>query len=148
MAIATFERSADTSLVVADGDTVVIGGLVQDKSQETISKVPILGDIPILGWLFRSKSSETSKTNLMIFITPQIVRKYEKMRAILDQKLKQRDDFLRKNNGGEDPFREARDDMIRSLPEMQAIQSYHYENNLPALESESNEADKSKENKK
>ena len=59
LAFATTERNAQTSVVVADGDTVVLGGLIRDKMNEQVSKVPLLGDIPLLGWLFRSKSSST-----------------------------------------------------------------------------------------
>ncbi len=115
------ERSAQTSVVVGDSDTIVMGGLVRDKVSETVSKIPILGDIPLLGWLFRSKESESGKSNLVIFITPHIVRQYEKVRAILDKKLKERDEFLETNAGGEDPFRKTRDDMIRSLPDLKQL---------------------------
>src|SRR5262249_49762554 len=51
---ATFERKTDTTVVVGDGDTVVLGGLIRDVVQDTTDKVPLLGDIPILGWLFKS----------------------------------------------------------------------------------------------
>jgi general secretion pathway protein D len=72
--ITTTKRSAKTSVTVKDSDTVVIGGLIQDQDQETISKIPFLGDIPVLGWLFKSKSLKRTKTNLMIVLTPFIVR--------------------------------------------------------------------------
>jgi general secretion pathway protein D len=106
---------------VGDSDTVVIGGLIRDKLSETTSKIPLLGDIPLLGWLFRSKTSSTDKTNLLIFLTPHIVRQYEKVRAILDQKLKERDEYLETNTGGEDPLRDKRDDIIRSLPDLKDV---------------------------
>ncbi|MEK6577764.1 MAG: secretin N-terminal domain-containing protein, partial [Bdellovibrionota bacterium] len=118
---ATIDRNAKTVVVVGDGDTVVIGGLTRDKVSDIINKVPILGDIPILGWLFKSKRSDVSKSNLMIFMTPHIVRQYEKVRAILDQKLKERDDFIEAYAGGNDPNRAKRDDMIRSLPDIKAL---------------------------
>jgi len=70
----TTKRSAKTSVVVKDTDTVAIGGLIQDKDQETISKVPLLGDIPLLGWLFKSKSITHQKTNLLILLTPKIIK--------------------------------------------------------------------------
>lgn len=123
-AFVTFERNAQTSVVVADSDTVVLGGLVRDKQSETISKIPLLGDIPLLGWFFRSKTSSVDKTNLLMFITPQIIRQYDKVRAILDKKLKERDHFLESNAGGDDPMRPYRDDMIRALPDMKGITSY------------------------
>src|SRR5690606_7514775 len=102
------ERKAKTSIVVADSDTVGRRGLIRDRQSRSVSKIPVLGDIPILGWLFRSASSVSEKTNLFMFITPQIIRKYEKVRALLDQKLKERDDFLEKNAGGQDPHRDYR----------------------------------------
>jgi general secretion pathway protein D len=120
-AFGSFSRKTETSIIIADGDTVVLGGLIRDKRDETVAKVPILGDIPLLGWLFRSRTESMKKTNLVIMLTPHIVRHYEKVRAILDKKLQQRDEFLQKNAGGEDPHRDARDDMIRSLPEMKDI---------------------------
>lgn len=123
-AFATIERTAKTHVTVADGDTVVLGGLIRDKVSEITSKVPVLGDIPLLGWLFKSRSSAKEKANLLIFITPAIIRQYEKVRAILDKKLKERDDFLEKNAGGTDNSREYRDDMIRSLPDIKDILSY------------------------
>src|SRR6185369_9842680 len=72
--LVTTKRSAKTSVVVKDKETVVIGGLIQDTEDETVSKVPLLGDIPLLGWLFKSKSKTRKKTNLMIMLTPHIVK--------------------------------------------------------------------------
>lgn len=120
-AIATLDRNAKTTVVVGDSDTVVIGGLMRDKSTETVRKVPLLGDLPLLGWLFKSKDTTAEKTNLMIFVTPHIVRQYEKVRAILDKKLKERDEYLETNAGGEDPLRWKRDDIIRNLPDLSTI---------------------------
>ena len=57
-----------------NGDTAVLGGLMSDKETETITKVPLLGDIPILGWLFKSRSTTNDKTNLVVFLTPKIIR--------------------------------------------------------------------------
>ena len=70
----TTKRSAKTSVVVKDKETVVIGGLIQDNEQEVVSKIPLLGDIPLLGWLFKTKSKTRNKTNLMILLTPHIVK--------------------------------------------------------------------------
>ncbi len=123
-AFATTERSVETSVMVADGDTVVLGGLVRDKSSEVINKVPLLGDIPILGWLFKSRSTSMEKTNLMLFITPRIMRQPEAVRAVLDQKLKERDEFVEKAFGGEDEHREVRNKIIRSLPDVKSITNY------------------------
>lgn len=69
----TTKRSADTTVIVQDGHTIVIGGLIGNDVTETVSKVPCLGDLPWIKYLFRSTRSENTKTNLMIFLTPHIV---------------------------------------------------------------------------
>ena len=83
--ITTTKRSAKTSVVVKDSDTVIIGGLIQDQDQETINKIPLLGDIPFLGWLFKSKSVKRTKTNLLIMLTPRIIKDARDMGEVSDQ---------------------------------------------------------------
>ena len=80
------KRDMKTKVSVIDGTTIVVGGLMRSQKIETETKVPILGDIPLLGWLFKSKSSENSKTNLLIFITPRVVTEADKIRAITEEK--------------------------------------------------------------
>ncbi|WP_439836077.1 GspD family T2SS secretin variant ExeD [Aeromonas enteropelogenes] len=71
----TFDtRTVKNAVLVKSGETVVLGGLMDEKTSESVSKVPLLGDIPVLGYLFRSTSSSTSKRNLMVFIRPTILR--------------------------------------------------------------------------
>ena len=70
----TLKRTAKTTVVVKDNETVVIGGLVGDSTENDTYKVPLLGDIPILGWLFKTHSTSREKTNLYVFLTPHIVR--------------------------------------------------------------------------
>jgi general secretion pathway protein D len=72
--LVTTKRSAKTSVVVKDKETVVIGGLIQDSEEVNVSKVPLLGDIPGLGWLFKTTSKTRKKTNLMILLTPHIIK--------------------------------------------------------------------------
>jgi len=67
-------RSADTVVITPDGQTVVIGGLMRNDSGEVVTKIPVLGDIPLLGNLFKHKTSQTQKTELMIFLTPHVVQ--------------------------------------------------------------------------
>jgi general secretion pathway protein D len=122
---ATLERNAETSVMVSDTDTIVLGGLTRDKSTEVMNKVPLLGDIPILGWLFKSKNSTIEKTNLMIFITPKIMRQPENVRMVLDKKLKERDEFVERAFGGEDYHRDARNKIIRGLPDVKKITNYN-----------------------
>ncbi|HEX5773560.1 MAG TPA: type II secretion system secretin GspD [Geomobilimonas sp.] len=86
--LVTTKRSAKTSVVVKDQDTVVIGGLIQDRDQETVSKIPLLGDIPLLGWLFKTKRVTRQKTNLMIILTPRIIRGAQEMADISAQQKK------------------------------------------------------------
>jgi len=69
----TLKREAKTTVVIRDGQTVVIGGLIDETENTTDYKVPLLGDIPILGHLFRSTSSSLDKKNLYIFLTPHII---------------------------------------------------------------------------
>jgi len=69
----TLKREAKTTVVVKDGQTVVIGGLIDETENKTIYKVPILGDIPILGHLFKSTTDSLNKKNLYIFLTPHII---------------------------------------------------------------------------
>jgi general secretion pathway protein D len=72
--VSLLNRQVENTVVVADDETVVIGGLISDVYTDSESKVPWLGDIPGLGWLFKSTSKTLSKQNLLIFLTPHIVR--------------------------------------------------------------------------
>nr|WP_216603194.1 type II secretion system secretin GspD [Vibrio coralliilyticus] len=68
------KRQLNTSVMVEDGQMIVLGGLIDERAQESESKVPLLGDIPYLGRLFKSTSSQLQKSNLMVFIKPTIIR--------------------------------------------------------------------------
>lgn len=72
-ALAVDTTQADTTMMVKDGETVVLGGLMKDNRSETVRKIPILGDIPILGYLFRSTEKSDQKTEILVFITPHIL---------------------------------------------------------------------------
>jgi general secretion pathway protein D len=67
-------RAADTVVVTPDGNTVVIGGLMQNIRTKSVDKIPLLGDIPGLGFLFRHNVESNTKTELLIFLTPYVVR--------------------------------------------------------------------------
>jgi len=67
-------RSADTVVITPDGQTVVIGGLMRNDSGEVVTKIPLLGDIPLLGNLFKHKTTSSEKTELLIFLTPHVIR--------------------------------------------------------------------------
>jgi general secretion pathway protein D len=68
------KREINTSVAVADGEIVALGGLIDENERRTLEKTPLLGDIPLLGNLFRSRSNNLTKTNLMVFIRPTIVK--------------------------------------------------------------------------
>ena len=70
----TNKRTVDTTVIVDDGEIIVLGGLLEDQLRESDQRVPVLGRIPLLGNLFRSRKTEKLKTNLMIFIRPTILR--------------------------------------------------------------------------
>lgn len=80
------KRSTKTVVAVEDGKTVVIGGLIKNNETERTSKVPILGEIPILGWLFKYQKKSNEKTNLLVFLTPKIVRNHETLSKITKEK--------------------------------------------------------------
>ena len=69
-----------------DGETIVLGGLIDDDVQESVKKVPLLGDIPLLGRIFQSSSTSRTKRNLMVFLRPTIVRDVEAIRTITNRK--------------------------------------------------------------
>jgi general secretion pathway protein D len=107
--VSTNSRNIKTSVVVRDKDTVVLGGLYRDDVSVTYNKVPILGDIPIVGWLFKGKTTSATKTNLLVFITPNIVRDYETHSALTRHALESRKGFMKTNMGGDDRFKEFTD---------------------------------------
>jgi len=78
-------RSAQTVVVTPNGKTVIIGGLMQDNKVETVRKVPLLGDIPILGLLFKHTELKDTKTELLIFLTPFIVQNPNDLVALTEQ---------------------------------------------------------------
>ena len=72
--LTTNKRSVKTNILIDDGQIIVIGGLIEDDIQESITKVPLLGDLPLMGSLFRNRRTDHIKTNLMVFLRPEIVR--------------------------------------------------------------------------
>lgn len=109
-------KNIDTNIVVKSGDTAVLGGLINDRESVTTKKVPLLGDIPILGWLFRSRSVEKDKRNLVIFLTPQIVRTNETMSKITQDQIDKRLQFIKKEAQGIDPYGSKMDE-ISKIPD-------------------------------
>ena len=77
--VALFNRKIENTVVVKDGETVVVGGLISDRWRDDEFKVPFLGDIPGLGWAFKTNTKELQKINLLVFLTPHIIRDAEEM---------------------------------------------------------------------
>jgi general secretion pathway protein D len=95
----TSNREVETTALVADNQTMVLGGLVGSTDSETESKIPILGDIPLLGALFRSRTKTVRRTNLMVFLTPHIIDDEEDMMEVMRVKEAQRQEFMRRFYG-------------------------------------------------
>lgn len=106
------KRSIKTVINVKNGDTAILGGLMREQDIESVTKVPLLGDIPILGWLFKSRTIVKDKTNMVVFLTPKIIRNTFDSNAIVSQKLDERIDFI-KAQGGVDPYGKKMDEIHR-----------------------------------
>jgi general secretion pathway protein D len=89
----TLKRTAKTTIMIKDNQTIVIGGLMGDSSTSTNYQVPLLGDIPLLGWLFKSKGQKREKTNLYIFITPHIIETVAEAEAVKEIKRQEIESF-------------------------------------------------------
>jgi general secretion pathway protein D len=82
----TTKRSTKTTVVVQDNQTVVIGGLMEERLEEKVNKVPLLGDIPLLGWLFKNKTYEKKKVNLFVFLSPHVIENAERLAELTEEK--------------------------------------------------------------
>ena len=102
------KREVETVLTVDDGAIGVIGGLLSDEERRTIEKIPFLGDIPVLGNLFKSKAKSRAKTNLMIFIRPTVIRSAADNRRVTEQRY----GYLRLQQGVQDPATEPSIDAL------------------------------------
>ncbi len=91
------KREIENVVTIRDGETVVIGGLLSDEYQDTVSKVPWLGDIPILGWAFKSSRRELRKINLLVFLTPHIIRSPEDLER---ETIRKREQFAESSQEG------------------------------------------------
>ncbi len=116
----TNTRTITTSVFVEDGNILVLGGLIDDQLREGEQRVPVLGRIPGIGALFRSRTTEIVKTNLMVFIRPTILR--DSVQAAFETNAKYR--FIRdlQLEQGEDPVQLMRDEQRPTLPELPVVQ--------------------------
>lgn len=107
IAQAKTSRVTNTSVVVRDQDYIMLGGLMSDKVDEAENKMPLLGDIPILGWLFKNKTFTTKKTNLVILLRPKIIGTTLASSNLISERLDKRDEFMKNYVTAEDAHKEA-----------------------------------------
>ena len=103
----TTKRQAKTKINAENEQTIVIGGLMKDTVTEGENKIPILGDIPVIGNLFKYKKVNKAKVNLLLILTPHVVDSKEDFERILRKKMEERDEFARKYYGGDTTFEET-----------------------------------------
>ncbi len=95
----TSKRKTENVVVVRDNQTIVIGGLIGNTESKGTTKIPILGDIPLIGFLFRGKSDSDRKTNLLIFLTPHVINEPADLEEVYRVKMAQREEFLKRFYG-------------------------------------------------
>lgn len=95
----TSKRQAETTVLVRDNQTVVIGGLISETDTEVETKIPILGDIPLIGALFRGQRKSSRKSNLLIFLTPHVIDEPADLEEVYRIKWAQREEFIRRFYG-------------------------------------------------
>ncbi len=91
---ATSKRTLKTTAVVRDQQPVVLGGIMKDSISETVTKIPILGDIPILGYLFKQREKATTKQMLLIVLTPYVINDPSDLQRIFERKTRERREFI------------------------------------------------------
>ncbi|NOS77421.1 MAG: hypothetical protein HOP35_05700 [Nitrospira sp.] len=109
----TTKRSMETTTIARDNQTIVVGGLVRDNITLSERKVPFLGDIPWLGWLFRFQSKQTEKLNLLVFLTPHLIRDESDIAELSQRKAKELS-IIQRDNRIEEPTR-LKQDVIERL---------------------------------
>jgi len=87
-------RTAKTKVVVQDQQTVVIGGLIRNSVRRSTTRIPILGDLPLIGALFRTENRRVERRNLLLFMTPYVIRDQSDLRRIFERKMRERQEFL------------------------------------------------------
>jgi general secretion pathway protein D len=112
----TAKRSAKTLIVAKDQSTIVIGGLIQERNVRSVSKIPVLGSLPLLGWLFRDTTDTKQKTNLLLFLTPYIIRDETDYRRIYERKRKEQQEFVEQFYGRQPSYQVAVDFTRKSGP--------------------------------
>jgi len=99
--VATTLKTATTTVIVKNGQTIVIGGLMEDRRSLSNSRIPFIGDLPVLGWLFKNYQRTKNKTNLIILLTPHIVRSDEDVARVREKFRRDYDAFIEESLGEE-----------------------------------------------
>ncbi|MBI3178994.1 MAG: type II secretion system protein GspD, partial [Deltaproteobacteria bacterium] len=120
-------RKAKTVVVVDDQQTVVIGGLMRDRTRDSESKIPILGDLPLVGWLFRQRSHEVEKVNLLLVLTPYIIRDANDFQKIFERKIQEHEDFAAEYYGHRPEYRAHIDYAKKSGPLAKMVKTLRHE---------------------
>ena len=105
------KRQTSQIVTVKNSQTVVVSGLVKRRESEVFQKIPLLGDIPLLGWLFRNSQLQKETTSLMIFLTPHVVYGANDLAAIYDKKVAERDEMMTNAFGSD-----SDDDFVKAMP--------------------------------
>jgi general secretion pathway protein D len=131
--VATTSRVTNTAVTVRDQDFLMMGGLMADKVDETLTKVPLLGDIPILGWLFKSRTNKVLKTNLVILLHPKIINTSYAAAQLSKEGMDKRRKFIDKNMGGEefhpDEIQEIEKGIDDQFERSKSLPAFDYRNN-------------------
>ena len=118
----TTKRALETITVAHDGQTIVVGGLLRDNITVSESKIPLLGDIPFLGWLFRSKSTLVEKLNLLVFLTPHIIEEKDirevNARKAQEMERLQKESLIEGDTGVRQKTTDLLEPMLESLPSL------------------------------
>lgn len=93
-AVSITQRTANTTIVVDDQQTIVIGGLMRDDTIKSKQKIPVLGDLPVLGFLFRNSKVQHRKANLLLILTPYVIRGQADLRKVFERKMQERQEFI------------------------------------------------------
>ena len=129
-ALPTTTRSAVNEVMVRDRDTIAMGGLLRDKETISSNKIPVLGDIPVLGWLFKNKTRTVEKVNLLFFMTPKILAPYTKVAAANTKEVVERSNKFTKDvftEDDRDPNTELTKNLIQRMDQQAAGPLYDAE---------------------
>jgi general secretion pathway protein D len=117
---ATLKRTIETTVVVKDRHTVVIGGLIDDSMTKTSYRIPCLGDIPVIGWMFKTDSNAVDKTNLFVFLTPKVVANPAEAKVLYEVK-KEKIEKSRQDQTGKTSSEEISEEIKEELDGIDTI---------------------------